>query len=218
MLLIEATSLVIGTALTSQYNDLKFSSIDPSGNIYVVDYDEANSRLLRIDLTGVPSIIRDFAGSSTKTYIVGISVNNSGVLYSTESEYIETEYTSSSSSSSSSSGASFVNTGNTSVNVTPGTFVNPMQQCAGYGFARGWRYSHTGVDLTHSSGCWIVSAGSGRVLKAGWCAGGMGFCTIIQHDNGYQTAYLHGQGNYAVRAGQRVGAGQKKNFPAEIFY
>lgn len=111
-------------------------------------------------------------------------------------------------SSSRSSGASYVNTNNTAVNVAPGTFVNPMQQCPGYSFLRGWRYSHTGVDLGHAAGCWIVAAGSGTVYKAGWC-GNMGYCVAIRHDNGYSTLYMHGQGQFAVQSGQRVGAGQR---------
>lgn len=105
------------------------------------------------------------------------------------------------------SSGSFVNMGGSAVNVAPGTFVNPMQQCGGYRFLRGYRYSHTGVDLGHPAGCWIVAAGSGTVTKAGWC-GSMGFCVAIRHDNGYSTLYMHGQGQFAVRAGQRVGAGQ----------
>ncbi len=104
--------------------------------------------------------------------------------------------------------ATYVNMSSTSVNVAPGTFVNPMQQCPGYKYVRGWRYTHTGVDLAHSPGCWIVAAGSGTVTRAGWC-GSMGFCTVIKHDNGYSTLYMHGQGQFAVRAGQRVNAGQK---------
>jgi len=106
-------------------------------------------------------------------------------------------------------GGTYVNTGGQGVSVPSGTFVNPMQQCGGYTFIRGWRYSHTGVDLAHPSGCWIVAAGAGTVLKAGWCSGSMGFCVIIRHDNGYSTLYMHGQGQFAVRSGQRVNAGQR---------
>lgn len=103
----------------------------------------------------------------------------------------------------------YVNLTNTAVNVAPGTFVNPMMYCPGYTFVRGWRYSHTGVDLAHSPGCWINSIGSGTIMKAGWCGSTMGFCTVIRHDNGYSSLYLHGQGQFAVKGGQRVGAGQK---------
>ncbi len=108
-----------------------------------------------------------------------------------------------------SSGANYVNTGNTAVSVAPGTFVNPLLYCPGYQFIRGWRYSHTGVDLSKSGGCPINSIGSGTVLKAGWCGGSMGFCTVIRHDNGYSSLYLHGNGTHYVQSGQRVGAGQK---------
>jgi murein DD-endopeptidase MepM/ murein hydrolase activator NlpD len=106
-----------------------------------------------------------------------------------------------------SSGGSYVSIPNSAVNVAPGTFVNPMSQCRGYTFLRGWRYSHTGVDLGHAAGCWIVAAGSGVITRAGWC-GSMGYCTVIRHDNGYSTLYMHGQGKFAVRTGQRVSAGQ----------
>jgi len=110
--------------------------------------------------------------------------------------------------SSKGSGASYVKMTNKATNVRSGTFVNPMQYCPGYKFVRGWRYTHTGVDLSHSPGCWINAAGSGVVIKAGWC-GSMGFCTAIKHDNGYSTLYMHGQGNFAVKSGERVSAGEK---------
>jgi len=108
----------------------------------------------------------------------------------------------------SSGGATYTSTSYRAVSVAPGTFVNPMQQCGGYRFLRGYRYSHTGVDLGHSSGCWIVAAGAGTITKAGWCAGGMGYCVAIRHDNGYSTLYMHGAGKFAVQSGQRVSAGQ----------
>jgi len=91
----------IGDATTSQYNDLKFSDIDRSGNFYVVDFDEgSNSRLLRINQNGIPAIIKDYAGTTEGFYVVGVGVNRSGHLFTCESVYIETEYTTSSSSSS----------------------------------------------------------------------------------------------------------------------
>jgi len=104
----------IGDALTSQYNNLSFSDVDPSGNLYVVDYKSTlDSRLLKINGNGIPAIIRDFVSydnnwvwedgnnaiwedgnnalfdlivSESNTYIVGAAVNNTGVLYVTESE------------------------------------------------------------------------------------------------------------------------------------
>jgi murein DD-endopeptidase MepM/ murein hydrolase activator NlpD len=93
--------------------------------------------------------------------------------------------------------------------VAKGTFVNPMLPfCGGYQFERGFKkYVHTGVDLSHSPGCWIVAAGSGVVVKAGWCGWDTGYCVAIRHDNGYSTLYLHGL-SVGVHVGQRVSAGQ----------
>jgi len=98
---------------------------------------------------------------------------------------------------------------NNPVNVAPGTFVNQLIHCPGYKFIRGWRYSHTGVDLSKSGGCPINSVGSGTVIKACWCGGSMGFCTVIKHDNGFSSLYLHGTGTFYIQSGQRVGAGQQ---------
>jgi murein DD-endopeptidase MepM/ murein hydrolase activator NlpD len=109
---------------------------------------------------------------------------------------------------SSKGGVSYSTAPNKAVTVRSGTFTNPMQQCGGYEFVRGWRPSHTGVDLSGPYGCVIVAAGSGTVMKAGACGGGMGNCTVIRHDNGYSTLYMHGSGAFFVRSGQRVSAGQ----------
>jgi len=95
-----------GIATVCEYNDLKYSDIDPSGNLYVIDYIEGNARLLRVDTNGTCSVIKDFAGTTEGYYTVGVATNNSGHLYVTESEFVATEYTSSSSSSTSSSSSS----------------------------------------------------------------------------------------------------------------
>ena len=92
----------LGDALTSQYNDLKYSDVDKSGNLYVIDYDEAlGSRLLKINPNGIPGVVKDFAGSTEDRHVVGVSVNASGTLFVTESVYEMEQYSSSSSSSSS---------------------------------------------------------------------------------------------------------------------
>jgi sugar lactone lactonase YvrE len=105
----------IGDALTSQYNNLYYGDVDPSGNLYVLDFRGlVDSRLLRINGNGIPAIIRDFVSfndnwiwedgtnaiwedgnnaiweaiiSPENNYVVGVTVNNSGLLYLTESEY-----------------------------------------------------------------------------------------------------------------------------------
>jgi hypothetical protein len=52
-----ATGWHIGTAFTSSYQTLKYCDVDPSGNLYIIDYDPApsiKSRLLLIDKNGNP--------------------------------------------------------------------------------------------------------------------------------------------------------------------
>ncbi len=105
-------------------------------------------------------------------------------------------------------GPTYVAPPRTGTNVPTGTFVNPMQASGGYGFSRGYSSGHTGVDLTVPPGRWIVAAGSGVVIQSGWCMG-LGYCVAIQHANGYQTIYGHGNGVLAVSNGQAVAAGQK---------
>ena len=104
----------LGDALTSQYNNLLYADVDPSGNLYVVDFrGVADSRILRINGNGIPGIVRDYADldnnwvwedgnnavwedgnnavfdliiTEDNNYVVGVAVNNTGVLYVTESE------------------------------------------------------------------------------------------------------------------------------------
>ena len=92
----------IGTAFDSSYQTLKYCDVDPTGNLYVIDFDEppsVKSRLLMIDLNGSPNTVKYWAGPVQ--YVIGVAVNRSGVLYVVES--VETEFESSSSSSSQSS-------------------------------------------------------------------------------------------------------------------
>lgn len=101
-------------ALTCQYNNMRYSDVDSSGNLYIIDFKEAlDSRLLKINGNGVPSIIRDFVSfnnnwiwedlinviwedgnnaiwdaiaTNENNYVAGVGVNNSGILYVTESQ------------------------------------------------------------------------------------------------------------------------------------
>jgi len=105
----------IGDALTSQYNDMRYSDVDPSGNLYLIDFnDNLDSRLLKINGNGIPAIVRDFVSfdlnwiwengnnaiwedynnaiwdripSAESNYVAGVGVNNTGVLFITESQY-----------------------------------------------------------------------------------------------------------------------------------
>lgn len=95
------------------------------------------------------------------------------------------------------------------ISVPSGTLVHPLSYCSGWGWSRGFSAWHGGVDMWKMGGCWTNSSGAGRVTKAGWSGGGLGFNVIVDHGNGLQTRYYHGSGSFAVKAGDYVKAGQK---------
>ncbi len=95
---------------------------------------------------------------------------------------------------------------NTGIVVPSGSFVHPLMHCSGWSWSRGYSSYHGGVDMAKGGGCWINSIGNGYVKKAGW--GGWGFTTMIDHGNGLVSIYGHGSGQYAVKAGDYVKAGQ----------
>jgi murein DD-endopeptidase MepM/ murein hydrolase activator NlpD len=86
---------------------------------------------------------------------------------------------------------------------------------SGFGLRRhpilGYTKMHTGVDWAGTSGTPIYAAGNGVVEKEGW-ESGYGKFVLIQHNNGYETAYGHmsafargvNEGSH-VRQGQLIG-------------
>lgn len=111
-------------------------------------------------------------------------------------------------SRSGSSGSSVVSGPNAGVNLPPGTFINPLSNCPGYTYIRGFTSWHDGVDLAKPDGCWINAAGAGKVVRAGWGSAGQGFHVQIDHGNGIHTFYFHGQRRFAVKVGDIVKPGQ----------
>lgn len=95
------------------------------------------------------------------------------------------------------------------VSVASGTFINPLTFCPGYRISRGVLPWHTGVDMAKPGGCWINASSGGTVTTAGWASYGQGFHVVIDHGNGFVSYYYHGNGNFAVSAGQQVNAGQR---------
>jgi len=78
----------------ASYHTLKYSDVDPSGNVFVVDYDDDFvSRIRRVDTNGSASIVRDINLASSP-YVNGLAINKNGVLYVVEST--DTEFDSSS--------------------------------------------------------------------------------------------------------------------------
>ena len=65
---------------------------------------------------------------------------------------------------------------------------------------------HPGIDVFGRTGASIVAAESGVVTHSAWSLG-MGYSIIIDHGNGYKTAYIHNLRNH-VSVGQQVSRGQ----------
>ncbi|KXK26704.1 MAG: Murein DD-endopeptidase MepM [candidate division WS6 bacterium OLB20] len=97
---------------------------------------------------------------------------------------------------------------NPGVVVPSGTFINPLSNCPGYVYIRGYAPWHGGVDLAKPGGCWINAAGNGRVIRAGWGYAGEGFHVVIDHGGGIWTRYYHGTRQFGVSTGDSVSAGQ----------
>ena len=68
----------------------------------------------------------------------------------------------------------------------------------------GLRKLHDGVDLAKSGGCTINSVGKGRVTFSSWDKFGGGHVVRVDHQNNFETAYLHGSGKYFVSVGDQV--------------
>lgn len=68
---------------------------------------------------------------------------------------------------------------------------------------------HRGIDIPAPRGTPVYSTGPGRVVAA-YAENGGGNTIIIDHGNGYKTAYLHlKEGSFRVGVGDRVDAGQQ---------
>ncbi|MDQ1713846.1 MAG: hypothetical protein QOE45_3296 [Frankiaceae bacterium] len=87
----------------------------------------------------------------------------------------------------------------------------PGPVTSGYGYRihpiYGYRRFHAGIDIGAPTGQGIVAVRAGVVVSAG-PRGTYGNLVVIDHGNGFATAYAH-QSRVLVRAGQRVVAGQR---------
>ncbi len=88
--------------------------------------------------------------------------------------------------------------------VGTGSFVNPT--VTGYVGAGGYTYDpnvHPGLDYSGSAGDAIIAVDSGVVVYSGWSNFGYGNLIVIDHGNGWQSAYAHLNDVY-VYCGQSV--------------
>lgn len=89
---------------------------------------------------------------------------------------------------------------------TPPQFINPASGYLSSSFGRRWGRNHNGIDIAGSHGSTIKAAAAGTVTYSGWMSG-YGNYVVIDHGNGYQTAYGHNS-SLLVSKGQKVSQGQ----------
>ncbi len=85
--------------------------------------------------------------------------------------------------------------------VGSGTFVWPSASHS----LSGYNYSgiHPAIDISGTTGDGVFATDSGVVVYAGWSNYGYGYLIVIDHGNGYQSAYAH-LSAVAVTCGQSV--------------
>lgn len=90
--------------------------------------------------------------------------------------------------------------------VGNGTFVWPtvLKYLSGFDYTPP---THNGIDIAGAEGNAIFAVDSGVVVYAGWSDYGYGFLLVIDHGNGWQSAYAH-LSSIAVTCGQSVTQGE----------
>ncbi len=86
-----------------------------------------------------------------------------------------------------------------------GTFITPSFGTLSSRYGRRWGRNHNGIDVAGSYNSPIKAADGGVVTYAGWMSG-YGNYVVINHENGYQTAYGH-CASLCVKVGSRVAKG-----------
>ncbi len=86
-----------------------------------------------------------------------------------------------------------------------GTFINPTYGTLSSRYGSRWGRRHQGIDIAGAYNSDIKAADGGVVTYSGWMSG-YGNYIIINHENGYQTAYGHCAA-LGVGVGDRVAKG-----------
>ena len=94
--------------------------------------------------------------------------------------------------------------------ISPIADRNLRRFASGYGYRIHPIYRtlklHSGIDLTAPTGTKVYATGGGKVISAGYAAGGYGIKVIIDHGYGYKTLYAH-LSKASVKVGKRVARG-----------
>lgn len=88
-----------------------------------------------------------------------------------------------------------------------GTFINPTYGSLSSRYGSRWGRKHNGIDIAGSHGSSIKAADGGVVTYSGWMDG-YGKYIVINHENGYQTAYGHCSA-LTKKVGDRVYKGEE---------
>lgn len=88
-----------------------------------------------------------------------------------------------------------------------GTFIKPTYGSLSSRYGSRWGRRHTGIDIAGSYGSSIKAADGGVVTYSGWMDG-YGKYIVINHENGYQTAYGHCS-SLVKNVGDRVYKGEE---------
>jgi murein DD-endopeptidase MepM/ murein hydrolase activator NlpD len=91
---------------------------------------------------------------------------------------------------------------------SPISLRRPVRASLGDRFGPRDNRFHAGVDFTAPYGATVHAAAGGRVVHAGWDAGGFGYLVTVWHGNGLRTMYAH-LSAVLVHRGQRIGAGAR---------
>jgi murein DD-endopeptidase MepM/ murein hydrolase activator NlpD len=87
------------------------------------------------------------------------------------------------------------------------TLRRPLRAPVGDRFGPRGRGFHPGVDFPAAYGTRVRAAASGRVVFAGWDAGGYGYLVTVRHRHHVRMMYAH-LSHIAVRVGERVRSGR----------
>ena len=94
--------------------------------------------------------------------------------------------------------------------ISPIADRNLKRFASGYGYRIHPIYRtlkmHKGIDLTAPTGTKVYATGGGKVISAGYAAGGYGIKVIIDHGYGYKTLYAH-LNKVNVKVGKHVARG-----------
>jgi murein DD-endopeptidase MepM/ murein hydrolase activator NlpD len=85
-------------------------------------------------------------------------------------------------------------------------FVWPCDGAVTSGFGMRWGRMHEGIDIACGYGTPVHAAAAGTVIYAGWL-GGYGNLVVVDHGNGFATAYAHASAILAS-VGQSVAQGE----------